>query len=334
METLNRPLRWLCVGTGDLVRKRSAAALANAPGGTLVGVCGDRSRAQAIASQFPEVAAYESLDLALQQSNCNAVYIGTPVHRHIHEALGAIAAGKHVLVEKPLALNHQEAKCIADAARKACVVSGCAYYRRTFPRYQQLREMVLRQELGKIVHVRTVNASWFRPTADDPKIWRVQKERSGGGPLADVGTHMLDLIIGLFGLPRTVVAHCDTLVHSYEVEDSASILMTLPNGAHAVAHFGWNTITWAHEFEVVGSEARVLWRPADSGDLIITRGRDVQTVSAPNHENLHLPLVADFNAAVAQGRVPVCAAEEAAQTNLLLDAIYASASQARVLSLE
>lgn len=325
-------LRWLCVGTGDLVRKRAAAALAQAPGGKLVAVCGGRERAQTLAGQYG-AAAFDDLETALRQSGANAAYIGTPVHRHRDEALAAIGAGLHVLVEKPLALNGADAAAIADAASRRGVVAACAYYRRLFPRYLMLRELLSKGELGTIVHVRTVNASWFRPVADDVKHWRVEKQRSGGGPLADVGVHMLDLIVGLFGLPASVFARCGTLVQDYEVEDSATLLMILANGAHTAAHFGWNTRTWAHEFEVVGSEARVLWRPADSGDLIITRGRETSAVPCPNEANVHLPLVADFNAAVAEGRAPACPAAEGALTSRLLDAVYLSAAEDRLVAL-
>jgi predicted dehydrogenase len=328
MTTKHDELRWLCVGTGDLVRKRSAAALAQAPGGRLVAVCGGIDRARQIGTPLG-AAAFEDMSSALQQSGANAVYIGTPVHRHRDEALRAINAGMHVLVEKPLALSGDEAQQIADAAQKRGVAAACAYYRRLFPRYLLLRDMIRREELGRIVHVRTVNASWFNPAADDVKHWRVEKAQSGGGPLADVGTHMLDLIVGLFGQARSVYALCDTLVQGYDVEDSASLLLTLNNGAHVSAHFGWNTRTWCHEFEVVGSEARVLWRPADTGDLIITRGRDTTNLPCPSHDNVHLPLVQDFNEAVASGRAPACPVDDAVRTNRLLDAVYQSAQQGR-----
>ncbi len=333
MSTRPDELRWLCVGTGDLVRKRSAAALAQAPGGRLVAVCGGLDRAKEIA-QPHGAQAFADLTTALQQSGANAVYIGTPVHRHLDESLQAIAAGLHVLVEKPLALHGAQANQIAAAAQQRGVVAACAYYRRLFPRYQMLRQMLEHKELGRIVQVRTVNAAWFSPAPEDVKYWRVQKDRSGGGPLADVGTHMLDLMIGLFGQARSVYAHCDTLVQSYDVEDSASILMTLSNGAHASAHFGWNTRTWCHEFEVVGSEARVLWRPADTGDLVITRGRDITTLPCPNHDNVHLPLVADFNQAVLNGGTPACAASDAVRTSRLLDAIYRSAAERQPITLD
>lgn len=323
---MSSEIKWLCIGTGDIVRKRAAAALATTPGGALVGVCGGRERAAAIAGEHGAAEVFDDFEKALRDTRANAVYIGTSVHRHAEAAIRAAELGKHILVEKPLGLDAADARRIADAAAKAGVTAGCAYYRRCFPRYQHLKKLVDVGELGRIVLVRTVNCAWFSPSKDDPKYWRVDKSQSGGGPLADVGSHMFDLIVGLFGLPASIFAHCDTLVQDYTVEDSASVVMKLNNGAHVTGSFGWSTKTWAHEFEVVGSEARVRWSPADVGKVIHTVGRDTRELDLPSHENVHAPLVADFNEAVRLGRPPICPVAEAVKTNQVLDAIYQSST--------
>jgi predicted dehydrogenase len=322
-------VKWLLVGTGDIVRKRVAAALTGAAGGTVTGICGGRERAEAIADEFGIDNVYDDLDAALAECDANAVYVATPVYRHRPEAIKAIEAGKHVLIEKPLGLDAGDAQLIVDAAKRASVKAGCAYYRRFFGRFGHLKQLVDEGALGRIVLVRTVCYSWFSPTTDDAKFWRVMKDRSGGGPLADMGSHMFDILIGLFGLPKTVFAHCGTLVQDYEVEDSSAIVMTLADGAQATASFGWNSKTWCHEFEVVGSEGRMQWRPADTGKVTMTMGRDIEELDLPNAENVHAPLVEDFNRAVAEDRDPLVPAAEAVKTNRLLDAIYRSAATGR-----
>lgn len=320
---------WLCVGTGDIVKKRAAAALAQAPRGALAGVCGGAERAAEIAKDHGAPETHADLDQALAETLADAVYIGTPVHRHRTEALRAIKAGKHVLVEKPLGLDAEDARAIAAAAREAGVTAACAYYRRAFPRYAHLKKLLADQTLGRIVMVRTAYWGWFAPAADDPKRWRVDKALGGGGPLADMGTHMFDLLIGLFGMPESVFANCSTLAQDYTVEDTATAIFTLPGGAQSVATFGWNSKTWTHEFEVIGTEGKVLWRPADAGGVVVTIGREVETLDLPGAENVHLPLVADFNEAVLDQRAPLCPLDEAVKTNVLLDAIYESAATNR-----
>jgi predicted dehydrogenase len=327
-------VNWLLVGTGDIVRKRVAAALASGSGGRLVGVCGGLDRARAIAGQFGADEVYEQLDQALAATRAECVYVATPVYRHAEEACKALAAGKHVLIEKPLGLDGADARRIvaaADAAGRRC---GCAYYRRLFPRFAHLKRLLGRGGLGKVVLVRTSYLAWFQPQSDDPKAWRVDPLKSGGGPLADMGSHTLDLIIGLFGMPRTVFAKASTLVHEYPVEDSSAVLMTLAEGAQVLASFGWSSQTWVHDFEVLGSQGGVRWSAADVGEVVLTIGRDVQRLKLPPAANVHLPLIEDFNRAVLEDRPPAVPAAEALKTNLLLDAIYESARTGQEILIE
>lgn len=323
---------WLLVGTGDIVNKRVADALDHVNNSRIVGVVGGIDRALAIAKQYG-AQAFSDLDQALNRSDANAVYIATPVYRHTDEAVKAIKAGKHVLIEKPLGLTGDDARQIVDGASVSHVKSGCAYYRRCFARYNHLQQLLADEVLGRIVLIRMHYFGWFCPAADDPKQWRVQKSKSGGGPLADMGSHMFDQLIGLFGLPESVFARCDTLVNNYEVEDSAAMVMTLKNGAHVAATFGWNTNTWRHELEVVGSEGKVQWLPADTGKVVVTLGRDVEELDFPDVENVHEPLVEDFVNAIIEDRDPISPVRQALKTNILLDAIYHSAQSDKLVNL-
>ncbi len=322
-------VRWLLVGTGDIVQKRVGAALTP----RISGVCGGRQRAAAIAADHGAAEVFDDLDTALRDTAANAVYIATPVHRHRPEALKAIAAGKHVLIEKPLGLNGDDAQRICDAAAAAGVTAGCAYYRRCFPRMAHLADLLARKTLGKIVMVRLSYWSWFDPATDDPKLWRVDPARSGGGPLADMGSHLFDQLIALFGVPRSVSASCATLAHDYAAEDTASVIMTLANDAQVTASFGWNSRTWRHEIEVIGTEGKVLWAPADTGAVTVTIGRDVAEHDLPNADNVHQPLVDDFEAAVTASHPPIAPLEAAAATNRLLDAVYRSSRERRQVDL-
>ena len=328
-------LSWLLVGTGDIVSKRVAGALASASHGRLVGICGGLDRARAIAGQFGIDEVHENLDKALANTRADCVYIATPVYRHAKEALMVLAAGKHVLVEKPLGRDGADARrIVAAAAAAAGCRCGCAYYRRLFPRFAHLKELLGRGDLGKIVLVRTCYSAWFKPQADDPKAWRVDPLKSGGGPLADMGSHIFDLIIGLFGMPQAVFAKASILVHDYPVEDSSAVLMTLAGGTQVIASFGWSSQTWIHDFEVIGSQGGVRWSPADAGEIVLTLGRVVQKLEMPNAANVHLPLIEDFNRAVLEDRHPVVPVAEALKTNLLLDTIYRSAQTGQEILIE
>ncbi len=263
----------------------------------------------------------------LAESSADAVYIATPIFLHVPHAIQALEAGKHVLVEKPMALNYAEAQELADASEKSGCKCGVSYFRRFSPRYAMAEEMLKAGEFGQVALIRMTYFSWFNPTKEDPKYWRVVPEKSGGGPLSDMGTHMFDVLIGLFGLPEKVYAKVETLTHDYAVEDSASAIMTMPGGAQVVCSFNWNSKTWSHEFEIIGTEAKVKWHPYDAPTVLKTVGRDISDVETKDAENVHYPLVEDFVSAVEEDRDPRITAAEAAKTNLLLDAVYRSAKE-------
>src|SRR4051812_6537151 len=124
-------LRWLLVGTGDIVRKRLGAALSRTEGSSLAAVCGRRlTAAQEIARLFGANACFDDLAKALANSGSDAVYVATPVTSHVEIAAAALRAGKHVLVEKPLGVNAAECQSLVDLARDYKLTAGCAYYRR------------------------------------------------------------------------------------------------------------------------------------------------------------------------------------------------------------
>jgi predicted dehydrogenase len=329
----NCSVGWLLAGTGDLARKRLAAALAGAPGSRLVGVVGQLDRAEAIARQWGG-AAFATLDDALARcADADAVYVATPVDRHAGQAIAALRAGRHVIVEKPLGVSPADAARIADAAAAAAaqqkLLAGCAYYRRCSARFAHARRVLQCGELGRIVSISMRYRGWFAPETSDAKHWRVDPSRSGGGPVADVGSHMLDVLIGLVGMPRRVFAKVGTLVHNYAAEDSATVLMEMPDGAQVSASFGWSSRSWAHDFEIAGSEGALTWSPFDSGTVALTRGRERDEVELPPAENVHVPLVDDFVRAVREGRPAAVPLEEALKTNVLLDAIYRSGQSGR-----
>jgi len=327
METT---LNWLLVGAGDIARKRVAPALDSVAGSRLAAVCDlDKEAVRAVASLYGVEKVYTDYDHALADRTVDAVYIATPVYLHASMAVRAIEAGKHVLAEKPLGVSSGDIEQAVQAEAATSLACGCAYFRRFFPRYAMLADMIGNGELGKIVLVRMAYFSWFDPAANDPKYWRAVRGKSGGGPIADMGSHMFDVLIGLLGLPVTVSAMTATLDRDWDVEDSSAMSMRMGDGSLATASFHWNSKTWVHMFEVVGTGAKVLWQPCDTGQVVRTVGRDIAEIEMPNADNVHAPLVEDFVAAVRDGRKPAVTFAEAAKTNRLMDAVYRSSREKR-----
>lgn len=315
-------LRWGLVGYGDLAGKRVAAALKEAPGSALSGVWGRRpERTRAFAAQHGIPHAPDSLP-SLLASEIEAVYVCTPPDSHIEYTLAAIEAGKHVLVEKPMATTAGECHRMIGAAKRRGVTLGVAYYRRAYPKMHKIKQLIDGGVLGVPTWVNIACHSWFNPAPDDPKHWRVEKARGGGaGALADIGVHRLDLLDFWLGPSKVVFHDRQHLVHKYEVEDGASIVLKLHNGAPVHAYFSWNSKTFIDRFEIVGSEGKIIADPLDSDALTIIRGRDREDLKIPPPANPHLPCVEDFVRAVAEKRAPLCDGEAGMRTNQLLEAI-------------
>ena len=332
----SKKVNWLLVGTGDIARKRVAPALKDASGSNLTAICDlNKECVQRFAKDFDiaDDKVYTDFDGAISDKDVDAVYLATPIFLHVEHALKALRAGKHVLVEKPLALCAQDAQRLIEETNGSVLNVGCAYFRRFFNRYKYAKDMIRNGEFGEIVLVRMTYFSWFNPAQNDPKYWRVVRNKSGGGPLSDMGSHMFDVMIGLFGLPQNVFAFTMTKTHGYEVEDSATTVMQYKNGPDVVASFNWNSKTWTHEFEIVGTEAKLKWSPYDSGAIFKTVGRNTEQIELPEPVNAHLPMVQDFVNAIAEDRQPVVTAAEAVKTNVLLDAIYRSSQIGQVVKL-
>ncbi len=326
-------INWLIVGTGDIAHKRVIPAIVAEPRSRIVAVCDIvRDRAEEVARKHG-IRAHTEYARALEDEDIDAVYISTPVSLHVPQAIEALRAGKHVLVEKPVGVCYAQACELYEVAQNALGCCAVAYFRRFSPRYRMAQEMLQKGEFGQVVLVRMTYFSWFNPNPDDPKYWRVIPEKSGGGPLADMGTHMFDVMIGLLGMPARVVARVATLTHSYQVEDSAVALMEYANGTQIIASFNWNSRTWSHEFEIIGTEAKVKWHPYDGPTVLKTVGRDTHEIELPNHANVHYPLIENFVSCIEEDEQPQIAIEEALKTNLLLDAIYRSAYESKEVTI-
>ncbi|MDD5678753.1 MAG: Gfo/Idh/MocA family oxidoreductase, partial [Kiritimatiellae bacterium] len=298
-------VRWALIGAGDIAQKRVGPALKAEPRSRLeIIVDVSPERAGKLADQLGGCVVGDRLETALANPAIDAVYLATPIGMHAGQVKAALKSGKYVLCEKPLGLNYKEACCLTALDNGARAKAGVAYFRRFYPKYLQAQDMLKAGAFGQVVLLRLAYHTWCEIKPDNPKFWRMLKAQSGGGVLSDMGSHMFDVMIGLFGLPAAVFASVRTQTFSCEAEDSAAMVMKYEHGPDVTASFNWNSKTWTHEFEIIGTEAKVRWHPYDSARVTRTIGRDVQELELPNHANVHYPLIADFVSAILEGRDP------------------------------
>ncbi|ATL31981.1 Gfo/Idh/MocA family protein [Streptomyces formicae] len=306
-------MRWGIAGYGDIVTRRVLPAL-RALGEEPVALWGRDARRAAQVAERNAVGASGS-DQEILLRGVDAVYVATPVVRHVPLARAVLAAGLPVLVEKPLAGALGTGAALDAAGRCA----GVAYYRRLAPAVRRLREE-LRDWVPERVEVRFRCA--FAPGPDDPMRWRTDPAVSGGGVLADAGSHRIDLLLHLFGRPREVAAALGRRFPG-GAERRAELGLRWRSGlcAHLVAE--WSDEPPVDRFELSGGGRTVTLDPLDSGRV---EGLGAVPLSLPPAANPHQPLLADFVRAVTSGGVPVCPVAEARLVDDVLVAAGRSAA--------
>jgi predicted dehydrogenase len=303
-------LSWILAGIGDISRKRVLPAILAERDSRLVGLV---TRDPAKAGPYG-VPGFESVEAALASTNADAVYIATPVFLHAPQTIAALRAGRHVLCEKPMALNYAEAQCMQRAGIEAGRTLGIAYYRRKYAKVERARQLIAAGAIGQPVFAEATSHDWFNPVGTS-RAWLADPAKSGGGPLRDIASHRIDLMNYFFGRPTRATVHLSNAVHHLPVEDNATALIDYPGGVRALVDVRWHSRISRDEFRIRGTEGELDLSPLNGPDLIYTGGRE----SIPAPENLHFPCIADFVAAVAKGAEPACPVEAALDTEWVME---------------
>jgi predicted dehydrogenase len=239
-------LRWGIMGPGWIAERFTESLQAHT--GQVIGAVGSRSlnRSKAFADTFNVPAAYGSYEELAAAPDIDIVYVCTPHTGHHAAALLAIEAGKHVLVEKPLGLNADQARDIAGRAEAAGVFAAEAMWTFFLPKFDVIRQILDAGTLGSITTVVAEYGEHFDPSH------RIFNPDLAGGPLLDLGTYPLALVTEVLGSPQQLAAMGQP--HQSGVNAQLSAMMTFDGGAQAMVN------THVHNFTptaaiVVGSEA-------------------------------------------------------------------------------
>jgi predicted dehydrogenase len=313
------------------------------PQAEVVALCDlDEKRLEANCKEFGIGKAYRDADKMFGDSELDAVCIATPNKFHAPLTIKALSAGKHVLCEKPMAMNEVEARQMKAAAVKAKRNLMINFSYRFSQMSYALKHQVDSGALGDIYYGRTV---WHRRRGM-PGFggWFGNKELSGGGPLIDLGVHRLDLALWLMGFPEPVSVSGSAYNHLgtarakaegkvYSVEDLATALIRFSNGATLILEASWALNIGENEHMVTtlcGTKGGLVQRNTDGGysfaaemfteddGFLFTKKLDRSTKPVP-------PSCHDFINSIVEKRAPVATADQGITVMRLLDAVYESA---------
>src|SRR5208282_4396045 len=192
--------KWIVIGIGDIAKRRVIPAIQAEPRSHLYGLV-TRDPAKAVPYN---TRAFATLDEALAdysvQKEVDAVYVGTPVFLHAPQTIQSLRAGKHVLCEKPMAMNEAEARSMVQSAEDNGLTFGVAYYRRAYPKVQRAKQLLDAGVIGKAVLAELTCHEW-RGEKPGHRSWLLDPAQAGGGPLYDIASHRIDVLNYLFGQP-------------------------------------------------------------------------------------------------------------------------------------
>ena len=304
-------VKWLVIGIGDITRKRVLPAILREPRSELYALLTrDPLKAQA----YPGARAFTSLDDALRDPAVDAVYVASPVALHAPQTIAALCRGKHVLCEKPAAMNYPQAELMVKAARETKRLLGVAYYRRLFPKLLRTRQLIDEGAIGKPVLVEANCHSWL-PIQERSWLW--DPALAGGGPLYDIASHRIDAFHFLFGRPVNADGLLSNAVHRLAVEDSATVLIDYPHGIRGIVDVRWNSHIGRDQVRVIGTDGEINLDPL-GGPTLRHGGREEEL---PAHDNFHYPAIENFVSAVLDGTPLMCTGEEAIWTDWVTEKV-------------
>ncbi len=285
-------IRIAIVGCGGITLQNHLPGLAMCPETKVVALCDSQPEVLAKARSISGVeVASVNYEAIVSREDVDAVIIATPNLHHGPIAHAAIRAGKHVMCEKPIAMNFDEARGMAEAAEKAGVRHMTAFTYRFVPAMRYLHHLVQRGDLGQPYHFR---CSRLQDWGDRDLGWRQESKLASTGELGDMLSHRIDFSHLLYGKMSRLCAHLKRFVdnrqgHASDLDDWSAILADFQNGATGVLESSklatgrnesWRSLD---SLEVNGSEGSFVFLTGRWNELQVGKpgGEGLETILIP-----------------------------------------------------
>ena len=322
------------VGAGNIAQNIHLPILSKLANVKIVSICDKSvSKARILAERYGVMHVGRSVDDALKLDAVNAVVITTSTDAHAEIARKAIAAGRHVFVERPIARTLEETIEIRTAAQEAGVHLMVGMNHRFRPDLVHMKNAVERGDVGAVSYVK---AGWVKQRSTDAR-WLAQADKSGGGVLVDLGIVVIDMILHVFNFGRVRSVMASTYHHDTKsVEDVAVAMLQFENGAVATIEASWSLVRSEDVFycNVFGTKGSAFINPFK---LVTRTGATTHTTTVPQQQRSQVDVykrtyeaeLKHFVNAV-RGIVPmISTVDEAVERMKIVEALYASAELKR-----
>ena len=331
-------VKWAIIGAGGIADRRTIPAILEDDLSELVALY-DRNEkvAEKLGAKY-DVEYFVDIEEMLIKSECDAVYIGTPVALHFEQAKLALKHGKHVFIEKPICITKEQGVELVELAKKVDKQLTVGYMMKYHNLHVKAKELLKNNGIGTPNNVRVQFSCWY---PDIEGAWRQKKALGGGGAIMDLAVHAIELIEYL--LEEEIVgvkAFYGTKTFSYEVEDSGVIIFKTQSGVLGNIEVNFNIPDKASEskLEIYGDKGYIICKGtlgqeekgdllhlySPQGDYVALQSRDTEKPKEYFGEdnNLYLKQVQDFTSAIINKKRDYFYAERAVQVQSVVEKIY------------
>ncbi|WJY21291.1 Gfo/Idh/MocA family oxidoreductase [Fontisubflavum oceani] len=298
-------MKWGLIGASTIAAEHMIGAFRAVECGEVVSVLSSSpDRAASYAAGHRVAHGLSDLDALLGDDQIDAVYISTTNEKHFPQAMAAIAAGKHVLCEKPLAMHVADAAKMVRAAEEAGLVFATNHHLRNAGSHLAIREAVQAGRIGDVLSLRVFHAVYLPPHLQG---WRLDNPGAGGGVIPDIVVHDADTVRFHLGEdPVDVVAIATSAGMGQGVEDSVMSVWSMPSGATVMTHESFTHRFAKSGFEIHGTEGSIVARNVMTqqpvGEIILTTEAGTEALSFSTHNLYHRAIGLFCDAVNGQGR--------------------------------
>jgi 1,5-anhydro-D-fructose reductase (1,5-anhydro-D-mannitol-forming) len=249
-------IKWGVIGAGGVANRRGMPAINMAENNQLHALMvRDIERAKKLAQEHGAKTYYDSIENLLLDDQIDAVHIATPVYLHCEHVILSAEHGKHILCEKPMAMNIDECQRMIDACKSNGVMLQICFLLRFHSCFQEIKRLIADGLLGEMVEARVALLKSYNI---EEGVWRRDPDKSGGGVLMDMGAHAIDMISFLLGDISDVNMMSNSKVRKWEVEDTATIVLKTESDINAIADMSYVVPFSESTLEVYGTQGTIL----------------------------------------------------------------------------
>ncbi len=338
------------IGSTGVIGRVHIDAIAQLDSCRLVGIYARRRAALLEQADELDTTAYPTLEDALSDGAVDAVVIATPHPSHREITLRAAEAGKHVLVEKPMAVTPSEADDMIRACRAAGVKLGVLFNNRFRAEAIRMRQMIDNGAIGRIYRTSMTSAMIRSQDYYDRLDWRGTWADEGGGALINQGIHAIDMLQWLGGMPKTVIGLASTLRHRVEVEDFATAILQYKGDGQGTLHCSTAQAPNHQRLELWGENGAIVmddWTvtlhrldtpvqefiDTDMAASYDSPGVITGTFEPASQIGTHAPAIDDFAKSIIENRDPAITGEDGLGSQELVAAVTLSAYAGRPVAL-